>query len=384
MDNPGPDNASLKPFSMGFLIAVYFLCLLFVAVYAYRRPHYNWDMLAYMALASRDDESSVSRIHQIAYQEAKENIPAGDYELLVSGEYKKNLAENPMAFYKVLPFYAVKPLYISAISFFHHLGFSLPASTVLPSAIFYLFIGLLIFYWLLKYLQLAWAFGASLLIMLTGFMVSLARLSAPDAMSAFFLLAAIYFILEKPSLAWMSVFLGWSLFTRLDNIIPIFFILSFLFFIRKGQTALKLTYYLLLLAVFAACYFGIVAVTMKPFGWGLLYYPNFAQYMNLSHVQTTGFSLHSYLSLLLDGAKRSLEFYHPAIFLFFFLLIFYSPQFKFKRLENDQLFILLLLLIIIFRFLLYPDLSDRFNAAYYLVFLVVLLKRYAQRTAVND
>src|SRR5476651_346587 len=142
------DNKKTKPVFSAFIVMLYCFCLLTIAVFAYRRPHYNWDMLAYMALTIQQDHKSVDQIHQLTYQAAKENIPAIDYEHLVGGEYRKNISENPAAFFNTLPFYAVKPLYIEMVSLFHKAGFSLPMATVLPSIVCYFLIGVLLFYWL--------------------------------------------------------------------------------------------------------------------------------------------------------------------------------------------------------------------------------------------
>lgn len=358
------------------LVIVYCYCLFLIGLFAYRHPHYNWDMLGYMALVIQEDHSDINQIHEITYKSAEENLPPINYEHLVGEERRNSLSKNPTAFYKMLPFYAVKPMYIKMVSLFHKAGFSLPISTVLPSITFYMMIGLLFFFWLLKYLKIVWAFAASLFIMLSSFMVFMPRLSSPDCLSAFLLLSAFYFIIEKPSLKWMFFFLLLSMFARLDNIVPCFFILSFLFFTGKWQVKIKLKYYLLMLIIFTACYFGITAVTMKPFGWNVFYYPTYALHMNLSHSLQPSFSFKEYVALVFSHITTAIVFYNFLFFMFFLLLIMYSPSIKYKNLTLDQTFALLLVLIILFRFVIYPDLSDRFNIAYYLCFLIIFVKKY--------
>jgi hypothetical protein len=347
-----------------------------IAVFAYKHPHYNWDMLAYMALVIQEDNSDIKQIHEMTYKAAEDGIPAIDYEHLVGGEHRRNLSTDPAAFFKTLPFYAVKPMYIKMVSFFHNAGFSLPISTVLPSIFFYLLIGLLLFYWLLKYLKIIWAFAVGISIMLSSFMVFMPRLSSPDCMSAFLLLSAFYFIIQKPSVKWMFLFLLLSVFARLDNIIPCFFILSFLFFTRQWQKEIKPKYYLLMLFIIAACYFGITTITMKSFGWNILYYPTYARYMNLSHSFEASFSLKNYIALVLSQISTAIVFYNFIFFMFFLSLLLYFPSVSHRNFTLDQSFSVLLLFIILFRFILYPDLSDRFNIAYYLCFLIIFIKKY--------
>lgn len=375
MDSPVLYNLYPKPLLKWTVISLYFIFLLSAGVFAYKRPHYNWDMLPYMALVLRQDVSGFDKVHQLTYRIARENLPSDDYNYFVQGEYRKNLNENPTAFYNTLPFYAVKPLYIQATYLFYKTGFSLPAATVMPSILFYILTGLLMLYWLTKYLNLFWSFAAGILIMAFGFMISLARLSSPDSMSTFFLLAAIFFIMERHSVIWMSVFLLLSLFTRLDNIIPCVVIPGFLFFTGRYQMKIKLNQFLALLAILTVSYFGIVVVTMKPFGWGLFYYPTFMRNLDQFHTSQAVFSLNEYLIVAITGAKRAIEFYNFIPFLFIFLLIIYTPGIRFKVLDDDKSLAALLMLIILFRFILYPDLSDRFNAAYYLTFMLILVKK---------
>jgi hypothetical protein len=361
----------------GVVMIFYCLSLLVTMVFAYRRPLYNWDMLGYMALVVQKDHPGQKEIHQITYSTAKENIPAEDFKALTGGEHRKMLSESPGAFFATLPFYAVKPLYIKMASLFHKAGLTLPMATVLPSIIFYFFIGLLLFSWLSRHLKLFWAFGLSIGIMYSGFMVFLARLSTPDCLSTFLLLSAFYFILEKPSPGWMFLFLLLSVYARLDNIIPAGLIVSFLYFTGKWKAKLKRKTFLLMLLVLAASYFLITGFTMRPFGWGALYYPAFATQLDLSHAYHSNFSFHAYISLVVSQLATALVFYHFIFFLCILLLILYSPAFKFRDLTFDQSFSLLLFLIILCRFILYPDLSDRFNVAYYLCFLVLFIKKYA-------
>ena len=376
MDFDTAKNKYSKPALKSLVIIIYFLCLLIIALFAYRRPIYNWDMLAYMALVVQEDHKDINQIHDLTFQAAKDNIPSLDYEHLVGGEYRRNLSENSETFYQTLPFYAIKPLYVKLVSLFHKDGFSLPRATVLPSIICYMLIGLLLFYWLEKYLNLIWAFAASLSIMFSGFMVFLARDSTPDCLSAFLLISSFYFIIERPSLKWILFFLALSVFARIDNIVACFFILSFLFITNKWQGKINLSHFLLMLVLMTACYFGITTIAMKPFGWNVFYYPTFARQLDLSHVFHSTFSFKAYFDLVISQLATAVVFYHFIFFFLFIFLILYSPTCKYKNVTFDQTFCFLLLVIMLFRFALYPDFSDRFNIAYYLCFLIIFIKRY--------
>lgn len=262
------------------------------------------------------------------------------------------------------------------VSLFHQAGFSLPVSTVLPSILFYMLIALLLFHWLMTYLQPIWAFAISLLTMCSAFMIFMARLSTPDCLSAFLLLSSFYFIIRKPSLPWMFSFLFASMFARLDNIIPALFIVSFLFFTAKWPKKMRLNIYLLLLAILVAGYLIITTTTLQPFNWNIFYYPTFAHYLDTNHIVHTYFSVKDYLALLFSEATTAIVFYHFTFFMLFLFLIIYSPSGKWPPFSFDQSFSILLVLIILFRFVLFPDLSDRFNISYYICFLILGIKRF--------
>src|SRR6266404_3077880 len=226
-----------------FLIYLAFLvCLLPVALFTYKHPEYNWDMLGYMALVVRMDQTrNIDEMHEITYYNARQIIPADKYRRLIdTPSFRKKFASDPSEFEKLLPIYVVKPLYVWICYLFYKSGFSLPAATVMPSIISYLIIGLFLFYWLNKYFRSSIAFLGSFLIMFSIFTVAIAGLSTPDCLSALFLFIASYFILEKRNLALMFSFFLLSIFTRVDNIITCFFIISFLMFIPKWRRISKI------------------------------------------------------------------------------------------------------------------------------------------------
>jgi hypothetical protein len=215
--------------------------------------------------------------------------------------------------------YAVKPLYIWMCWLFYKCGFSLPAATVMPSIISYLFIGLFLFYWLKKYLGVAMAFFGGLLFMFSLFSVAIAGLSTPDCLSALFLFLSAYFILEKRSPGLMFFFFLLAIFTRVDNIITCFFIISFLAFIEKWRSINK-PQYLFMLAILAISYITIILPTIQ-FGWNLLYYSQFSRQLDFSWDFDQSFSFSSYLTLVKSKLATALVASHFTFFLFLGLLI---------------------------------------------------------------
>jgi hypothetical protein len=337
-------------------------------------------MLAYMALIINSNTQSFDSTHAQVYREIKENIPNDRYVLLTSGNKRSLRAKDPKAFYELLPLYAVKPIYIQLASFFYTLGFSLTLSTVLPSILAYILIGVLILIWLKKYSNGIWSVLFGLLIMSSGLMVNLSKLSSPDCQSAFFLLSALYFIIIRPSLALTLLAFTLAISTRLDNIIPASIIVTFLYFSKSSPLKLRLPVYVASIALFMGVYFVItMLVVVHPYNWSVSYYPSFIRYMNLSGEETRSFSITAYIQLAISQLFTALLYSNFVLFLIILSLVIYSRPFSIKTLSFPQKLSLILLLVILTRFVFFPDLTDRFNAAYYVFFLLILVKRFTEK-----
>ncbi len=359
---------------------IYFLCLIPIGVFSVKKPAYNWDMLAYMALVIRVEQRDINQIHAMTYDNAKQNIPAEAYVMLTGNpsSYRRRMAENAIDFYGNLPFYTIKPLYTGLTYLFYKIGFSLPFSTVLPSILAYMLIGLLLFHWLKKYIKVFFALAAGLFLMYSIEIVNLGRTSTPDCLSGLLLLAAFYFILEKRSLLFAFPFLVVSVFCRLDNIINSCFILYFLTVTDKWEKKISFKQLILMLGILFGCYFTITYTTARDFGWNILYYPKLIQYFDVSYQFQHSFSLKKYLELAYSHAFTALLSSNLVLFLFIVLLLLINPlPVRFNQFNLEQLFCLILVLIIVIRYVLYPNLDDRFYIAFYLTILVLLVKKIA-------
>jgi hypothetical protein len=360
----------------------FLLCLIPVAFFTYKHPAYNFDMLGYMAHVIRLDQAAdIDEVHRITYSHARQTIPAEEYIKLTSiPSFREKFATDPSQFKKLLPIYVVKPLYIWMSWLFYKAGFSLPAATVMPSIISYLIIGLFLLYWLKKHLKPGIAFLGGLLIMFSVFTVGVAGLSTPDCLSALFLFLSAYFILEKRNLALMFFFFLLSIFTRVDNIITCFFIISFLTFSEKWKRINK-TRYFLMLAILAIAYVCII-FPVTQFGWSIFYYSQYAKHIDFSKDFEQSVSLSSYLTLVHSKLVTALVSTHFTFFLFLGLLIIGNAGISFRKFTFDQSFLLLLVFVIFFRFLLLPDLSDRFYIGFYLVIIMLLVRKFSTRISI--
>lgn len=359
------------------LYCFFTICLLPIAIFSYKHPGYNWDMLGYIAVVVRmDGVKDISEIHRITYQSAKENIPPQDYKNLVdSPAHRVRFANDPSYFKEILPIHVVKPLYVWSVFLFYKIGFDLPKATVMPSIIAYFLIGLLLFHWMNKYLKPAFSFLSSLLIMISVFMITSARISSPDTVSAFFLVTAFYFFLEKKDPRWMFVFLLLAIFTRVDNIITGFLIITSLTFALRWEKRITRTQYLLMILILA-CSYLVIILPVCQFGWSIFYYPEYAKHMDFYRDFDKPLSLSEYFSFMYSKAITGLVFSHFTFFVFLSALLVFHPQpVQWRRLSFDQKLVILIIGIILIHFILLPDLSDRFYIAFYLVIIMILIRK---------
>ncbi|MDR3680759.1 MAG: hypothetical protein P4L41_12410 [Flavipsychrobacter sp.] len=321
------------------------------------------------------DNTDAKLVHDITYSEVEKNVPAKVYSQLTdtSHAYKRKMLNSKVDYEAVLPFYIVKPLYVLSIWFFYKTGVNLPAATILPSVIAYFFIGVLLFYWILKYRNPFTALAASVIILLSGPLLVVAKLSTPDCISALFLFSSIYFIVEKGKYFIAFFFLMLAIFTRIDNIIPAVIIISFLALVVNKISPL---HYFIMLLISFICFF-FVAYNATRFGWNLMFYPSFFKNnMVTFHKMSPAFSIHNYLSIHISDAIVGFLFSQVNTFMLMGMLAFTRKKgISFRKLTFDQMFLLMILVIYLTRFILHSETADRFYMPYYLVIIMLLVRK---------
>ena len=361
-----------------FLLLAYpfmFLLLLPATIYIYKNPSHNFDMLGYMALViNMDQPRPVQQLHANTYSIARDQLPAEEYKRLTETPfYRKKFENNASEFEKILPNYIVKPLYLWTCWLFYKSGIPLTRATAIPSVVSFVLLGLFLFYWLNKYLDPAAALIGTTFVMYSAFVGAVARLSTPDLLSALFLILGFYFILEKRNLVWMFLFFLLSILTRADNVITCFFIIAFLTFPKKWKT-ISLKQFFIMSAVFAIAYLFII-LPVRQFGWSLFYYSEYINHIDYSRDFDQPVTLSSHLSLVYSKLVTAFVSTSFAFFAFLGTLVLYKKNFSLQDLSFDQSFLLLLGSVGLFRLLLLPDLSDRFYIGFYLMIIILLIRR---------
>jgi hypothetical protein len=171
-------------------------CLLFFC-YNLQNPRYNWDMIAYVALASYSDTSDTAARHENVYRSLSKSVPSNTYETLAHGTTSRTLrSSSPAVFDELLYFYKIRVVYIGLIRIGSYLGVSPFFASYLISALA-ASLGFFLLFLTFKPYMAPW-----LMYLLPAFAVNLglseiAQLSTPDALAFLALVVSIFLFLRN-------------------------------------------------------------------------------------------------------------------------------------------------------------------------------------------
>ena len=359
------------------VVLLYIVFLLLVCLKTYRSPQYNFDILPYMGIILQYDGKSAADLHSFVYGAAKSEIPASKYQLLIdtSHAYRTRMHRSPGEFVANFPYYEVKPAYNYGNYVFYYFGIPLTKSTILFSIIGYMAMGILVLAWLRKSLNIVWAVVFSTLVMVMPFILHAAGLSTPDAISAFFVLLAFYFLLQKENIRIATLLLLVSILFRLDNILPFLVIQTGTWLYRRKQHVHALRTFLVAVVSGLVVYF-LVTFQVKSGGWDRLYFTSFFERMSSSYDDTNGFSWKEYFKIALSQVYTAVYHSHLAGFILVSTILLVLKNTN----RRTRLFVFLLFIIICLRFILHPVVADRFYLPYYIVSLILLITAIAPCT----
>jgi hypothetical protein len=310
-------------------------------------------------------------LQEQVFATAKKELPLFAYRQLTdtSDNFRRGVFHSSVAFNQQLPFYAVKPLYTRLIQLFYKAGIPLAKATVVPSLIAYFLLGMVLFYWLQKYLPLMIAGICASTIALWSPILMLSRTSTPDALSVLLITSSLYCIIEKRNAAVMYFLLLLSILARPDNILPAIFFISVDVYDKNHEWKQRAKIGTLMLAGCLTCYFFVSALATK-YGWGNFLYADFYQRLNPAYDMNLPFSMNGYLALVKSQLMTGL--YYSQLPLFFFLSVTWIAFHR--KVEFGTMLIAAIWAIIIIRFVLHPMVADRIYISYYLVILMIILQ----------
>ncbi|MCV2880220.1 hypothetical protein OE699_15355 [Sedimentimonas flavescens] len=109
----------------------------YIAVYAYRHPSYNWDMIGYVGSVEKLSGTQKDSLRVRTYEDVKSSVSAEKYFELtdVKDEYRYGVSQLDAAFLQQLPFYEIRIAYLVLVKFVSNLTNTISLATVVVSAI---------------------------------------------------------------------------------------------------------------------------------------------------------------------------------------------------------------------------------------------------------
>ena len=360
-------------------IRIVFLSLfsLLFGIAALSAPILEWDMLAYVANATKNiTDLSFVEIHQMVYSQLEATVPREDYQRLIGSETRTVLASDAEAFRQTsVFFYDTRVVYIGMLSGLMHLGMEPFFASYFISTICMI----ICIFALASLLPTALPFGVCFslpFIAVSCGMFELARGSTPDALASLYIVVLYWVLLRS---GWyLLLLLPASIFIRTDLILIAAFFHAYLYFTTRFPRVLVV---MSGLATITAYWFlNNHIVQGDP--WSSLIGYNFGD--KPTHPETYSFTvtISNYMSYLLEGLRT---FSHePRFFmvcalamtgLFMFSARFiYHPDKPVSLVHQDVLFILVSSILYIgAHFLLFPVNWIRFYTAQYALIMVIVL-----------
>jgi hypothetical protein len=170
------------------------------------------------------------------------------------------------------------------------------------------------------------------------------------------------------------LFMMLSVFARLDNIIPSVILLTAVYLNKRSGMQMSQKVFFGAIILFVICYF-LIGLICWQYGWSIFFYNDFADRLHPSYGAKESFSFSSYLRLMYEHVMSAINHSYFTIFMALLALQF-NKKFSLKSTPFENVFLLLIPVILFVRFILYPDISDRFYIAYYLIIVILLSKKY--------
>jgi hypothetical protein len=175
--------------------AVYFLLAAAASLHCYRNSMFDIDLLGYAGSVALAETHDIVRTHYLVYREPltphlrgldAEGKPEADVRAAAD---MRRRAADPYYAATLLPYFAIKPLYILTLEAVHAVGFSVIDSNRAVSTLFYFGIAVMLWTYTRSWL--------SLLVLALPETMILGQANEPDGMSCFFLLLGLWLVFLK-------------------------------------------------------------------------------------------------------------------------------------------------------------------------------------------
>lgn len=190
-----------------------------LGTYAFLKPVYDWDMLAYAAIQYKKQGLTNEQTHEKIYNELLPSLSKDVQSFLTSEEFDKHSAASVEYFSEQLPFYEIKPLYNGLVEVLCSLGLTpLKAMRVL-SGLSYAILTLLTYVALSSRLRFDVSSLFTALICLMPTVMLSFRLLTPDGLSTVLIVGACVLFLLRSNFHLSMILLILSIGFRPDNVV---------------------------------------------------------------------------------------------------------------------------------------------------------------------
>jgi hypothetical protein len=243
------------------------LLAIFYAVNFAQRPLYNWDMVAYIAVALIDSGQPADTAYRASHEAIARSVPPAVAERLKDTRNEHLIAADETRFAALLPFFTVKPVYPALIAALHRMGVDLVAASVAVSASSYALICILLYVWISRWVPLVVGVALAALLFLSPFLTPIGQLSSPDALSTLVILLALFLAIERQHRAAGAALLVVAIAVRPENILYCGIFLAYLAASRRMGLGKCLAF-----CGAAVAFYLLLTGRTNNYGWRTLFY----------------------------------------------------------------------------------------------------------------
>jgi hypothetical protein len=359
-------------------LAVFCLFLVWLVARSIHSPHWNWDLVPYVACVLQSRFPDPADLHAATFEEIRRIVPPARFVALTTGDYFGDVFHDPEALRQQLPFYFVKPAYVALLRLLTSAGLSPVTATLAVSIVASATFALLVFFWLrLHFAPRAAGPFAVLLSLVIGLPI-VARISTPDAVSGCLLLVALYALCEHAALGIASLAIVFSVAVRSDNvIIGLWFAALFFALDRRGGRLHPWRHATTAVGVVLVYVVNVRAAAAYP--WATFFVSFFGSLPLSRPVEWSGrLSLHFYLAVLARNAHMFLDPQSAAVALLGVVTFVQLPIASQLGSQLRRSLPPIVLLLAAVRYLLYPYVMGRHLFPFYAAIGVLFLTSNAE------
>lgn len=355
-----------------YVTAFILACLL--GFYAYQKPVYDWDMLAYAAVQYQWQGLNDEQTHRKIYQDILPGLGDSVKQFLTEKEYEQLCAKSPAYFNSQLPFYTIKPLYNGLVYVFSKFSLTFLQAMRLISALSYVVLILMIVWLMMENRNDTFdKFSAGLagvfigvLICAVPIVMTPARMLTPDLLSSTLLISAtlLYLLLNRFHLA-MILFLL-SIAVRPDNAATTLIAIIMIAFFDAQRRRWR---FIALYSIITFIIYFLIAYFFSGYGWKITFQHSVIDLAKpINEWENIPLTINEYFKWLLYQVVYSRPLLVPALLLA--VLSYFAMRKLTMEIFDKKLIAIwwILLLSAIIKFAAFPRFDLRYYIPQYILF----------------